>query len=110
MDLKTKVIAYFSAGVLAMFLMSSSCEKKEISCDGTATGYTYQKDVKAIIDANCIGCHDGYENYTGLNVSVQNGEFEREVITRQTMPQGGKLSMQELIMIKCWLDNGAKEK
>ncbi|MCB9195212.1 MAG: hypothetical protein H6598_03220 [Flavobacteriales bacterium] len=107
--MKSKLISGVFLALGAFVMMSGSCEKKEITCNGTNTGYTYQKDIKPIIDENCTGCHEGYSSFTGLNVSVQNGEFEREVITRQTMPQGSKLSVDQLIMIKCWLDNGAKE-
>lgn len=103
-------ITFTLLALVVLLLMAGSCEKKEITCNGAATGFTYQKDIKAIVDENCTGCHEGYANFEGLNISIQNGEFEREVITRQTMPQGGKLTVDQLIMIKCWLDNGAKEK
>ncbi|CAG5081802.1 hypothetical protein [Parvicella tangerina] len=108
--MKRKVVCY-SLGVFgSLVLMSGSCDKKEVVCDGNHAELTYEKDIKPIIDDNCIHCHEGYSSFTGLKVSINNGAFEREVIVRQTMPQGGKLKMEELVMIKCWLDGGADEK
>lgn len=92
----------------SLMLMSGSCEKKDISCDGN--GATYSSDVKSIIDKNCVGCHDGFSTYEGLMPAVNSGKFEDVVINKRTMPQGGKLEIDQLIKIKCWLDNGANEK
>lgn len=108
--MRNKLIGILSGVVASLILMSGSCNKKEITCGGEHPEITYESNVKSIIDQNCIGCHKGYATFTGLNVSISNGAFEREVITRQTMPQGGHLKIEELVLIKCWLENGATEK
>lgn len=96
---------------LGMFF-SIGCKKEgdrlqEIECDGSTR--TYQDDIKTIIDANCVSCHNEYGDYVGVKNSVDNGSFEREVITNQTMPRGGDLTPSELTKIRCWLEQGAPE-
>lgn len=105
--MKTTYLKSVIAIIGSLVLMSGSCKKKEISCDGN--GASYISDVKSIVDKNCIGCHEGFSTYEGLIPAVNSGKFEDAVINKRTMPQGGKLEIEELIKIKCWLDNGAKE-
>lgn len=85
----------------------SSCGKNNVTCDGSTT--TYTADIKSIIDASCVSCHANYSTYSGIKASVSNGSFESEVISKQTMPQGSKLSDTDLTKIKCWLEQGAPE-
>jgi hypothetical protein len=100
-------LAGFTAAVLLF-----SCRKDEvedIQCDGSNPTYTGQ--IRAIINANCTNsnCHPGYSTYAGLEGILQNGSFEREVLTDQTMPRNGNLSSSELSKIKCWVENGFPE-
>ena len=88
-------------------LVLSGCNKREVSCDGSTR--TYDADIKAIIDASCVSCHSEYSDYAGVKSSVDNGSFEREVISKQTMPRGTKLSEVDLTKIQCWLEQGAPE-
>lgn len=93
-------------GVLALSA-ATSCNKNQVTCDGSTR--TYDADIKTIIDASCISCHSNYSTYAGVKSSVDNGSFEREVISKQTMPEGSKLSDGDLSKIKCWLEQGAPE-
>lgn len=88
-------------------VLAVSCKKNEVTCDGSTR--TYDADIKSIIDASCVSCHSQYSTYSGVKSSVDNGEFEREVISKQTMPQNGSLSDADLTKIKCWLEQGAPE-
>jgi hypothetical protein len=99
---------------LALFLVSTAvlfaCKKDnkfEPVCDGSTP--TYDADISAIISQNCVGCHSSYATYSGLSSAFSNGDFEREVLTNQTMPQSGSLSEAQLNQIKCWVENGFPE-
>lgn len=85
----------------------TSCKKNNVTCDGMTR--TYDADIKSIVEASCVSCHSEYSTYAGVKTSVNNGTFEREVISRQTMPKGSKLSDADLTKIKCWLEQGAIE-
>ncbi|MCB9195214.1 MAG: hypothetical protein H6598_03230 [Flavobacteriales bacterium] len=93
-------------GTVAL-LATTSCNKNQVTCDGSTR--TYDADIKTIVDASCVSCHSNYSTYSGVKASVDNGSFEREVISKQTMPEGGKLSDADLTKIKCWLEQGAPE-
>lgn len=93
--------------ISGLLLLGTSCKKKEVVCDGSSP--TYTSEIKGIIDASCVSCHSEYSTYAGVKASVNNGSFESEVISKQTMPRDGKLSESQLSKIKCWLEQGAKE-
>ncbi len=93
---------------IATFVLS--CKKDEVKCDGSTP--TYATDIKPILDNNCMGCHDAggsntdYSTYSKLTPVLNNGKFESEVITRQSMPRGSSLTASQLSKIKCWIENG----
>jgi mono/diheme cytochrome c family protein len=99
--------------LLPFSLLLFSCKKAVVECDGSTP--TYTADIKAIFDANCKSCHGAgsnkgdYSTYQKLKVSVDNGKFEDEVLVRQSMPRGSKLTTEQLSKIKCWIENGAPE-
>ena len=96
--------------------MSCSKEETEITCNGTTP--TYDADIKAIIDATCMGssCHSTgsaqphLTSYAGLKVVTTSGTFETNILINKTMPRTGSLTADELSMIKCWHENGYPEK
>lgn len=92
---------------ISAVLILSSCGKDEVVCDGSTP--TYEASIKTIIDANCLDCHSEYNDYAGVKTDVDNGSFEKEVISQRTMPRGGDLSASELSKIKCWLEQGSPE-
>jgi len=92
-------------------LLPMSCNKASgkltPKCDGTTP--TYTSTVKTIIDDNCISCHSAYSSYSGLNSITSNGQFEKHVLTKQDMPDGGSLSQDQLNKLQCWVENGFPE-
>jgi hypothetical protein len=38
---------------------------------------------------------------------VQNGFFEIKVLEQKIMPPGDSLNASELVVLECWLNNGA---
>jgi uncharacterized membrane protein len=93
--------------ISSTILLLTSCGKQEVVCDGSTR--TYDADIKVIIDDNCVSCHSSYDTYSGVMTDVDNGSFETEVISRQSMPREGDLTRDELTKIKCWLEQGAPE-
>ncbi|GAA5100754.1 hypothetical protein GCM10023210_39570 [Chryseobacterium ginsengisoli] len=111
-----------------MYLISSAvvlvaCESRtyeEIS-DNTpvAEQVTYTKDVKPIIDANCISCHSpggpaSFQPWTSYNQVKNNIDNIINRIGRpngdpQKMPQGGSLSPTQINIITKWKADGLLE-
>jgi hypothetical protein len=107
-----KLAAYLT--VLAM-LLSSCVVESIIECDGSTP--TYDGEISAIINANCLGsgCHSGGSNgvftsYAGLQPKLTSGAFERNVLIDRSMPRGSAiLTRDELVQIQCWKESGFPE-
>ena len=97
-----------------------SCKKEENFtpvCD--SSNPTYDADIKAIIDGNCMGtfCHNAganrgdFTSYTGLEPVLNNGAFKDRVLVKQDMPKGNRktLTQEEINKLQCWLDNNYPE-
>ena len=95
-----------------------SCKKKgklKAECDGSKP--TYNGEIKAIINNNCMGssCHvagspyGNFTTYNGLTPYISNGLFKRDVIELQIMPKNKKLSQSDINKIQCWIDNNYAE-
>jgi mono/diheme cytochrome c family protein len=107
-----------------MYLISSAvvltaCESRtyeEIS-DNTpiAEVVTYTKDVKPIIDANCISCHSpgvqALTNYSQVKTNINTiiDRISRANGDPQKMPQGGSLSPSQINIITKWKADGLLE-
>lgn len=105
------------------FFMLTSCDTKtyeDISDNTPITDtVTYNKNVKAIIDNNCVVCHSPtganpsvpFTNYTAVKNSIDNilDRIQRANGDPLKMPQGGTLSQDNInIMIK-WKADGLLE-
>ncbi|OCK51859.1 hypothetical protein BA768_15230 [Chryseobacterium sp. CBo1] len=111
-----------------MYIISSAtvfiaCESRtyeEIS-DKTpvAEVVTYNKDVKPIIEANCISCHSpggpaSFQPWTSYNQVKNNIDKIIDRINRPTgdpqkMPQGGSLSPSQISIFTKWKVDGLSE-
>ena len=109
--------------IVSLAILSIACESRtyeEIS-DKTpiAELVTYNKDVKPIIDANCISCHSpggsaSFQALTGYNQVKNNIDKIIDRINRPTgdpqkMPQGGSLSSSQTMIITKWKTDGLTE-
>ena len=93
-------------GLIVVSLVA--CKKtQKVTCDGSAP--TYTSYVKTVVDNNCVSCHGGYSTYTGLSSITSSGQFEQFVLVKQSMPQSGSLTQDELNKLQCWVDNGFPE-
>ena len=92
-------------------LLISSCKKAEVNCEDT--NYTYDTDVKTIIDNNCnvAGCHNGsgsigdYGSYAGIKTVLDNGEFEDHVFITGDMPRARLLTFTNKSILQCWMED-----
>lgn len=97
----------------SLILTIGACKKENSkltpACDGSHP--TYNSEIKSIIDTRCAtsGCHPGFSSYSGLNGILQNGQFKREVLTNQSMPQNSSLTQDQINKIQCWVNDGYPE-
>lgn len=109
-----KCIYIISSAILLIACESRTYE--EIS-DNTpiAENVTYNKDVKAIIDANCVSCHSpgvqALNNYTEVknNIDIIIDRISRPNGDPLKMPQGGSLSPTQVNIITKWKADGLSE-
>ncbi|WP_082632599.1 c-type cytochrome [Chryseobacterium sp. IHB B 17019] len=113
-----KLIYIFSSVVLLIACESRTYE--EIS-DNTpiAEQVTYAKDVKPIIEANCIGCHSAggpasfqpWTSYDQVKTHIDNilDRIQRPNGDPLKMPQGGSLSPSQINIFTKWKADGLIE-
>jgi uncharacterized membrane protein len=109
--------------IILLALISIACESRtyeEIS-DKTPIVelVTYNKDVKPVIDANCISCHSAggaasFQPWTSYNQVKNNidkiiDRINRPIGDPQKMPQGGSLSPSQIAIITNWKADGLTE-
>ena len=103
--------------ILIPILFVVSCESKtyeEIS-DNTPIPeqVRYMKDIKPIMDANCISCHSAgsfepLANYSQVKNSIDNiiNRIQRSNGDPLKMPQGGSLSPNQINLFVKWKADG----
>ncbi len=101
--------------VLGLFVISACKKDSNITCDGSTP--TWDGEMATFISASCnsSGCHNAgagigdFTSYAGIQPYLSNGTFEKEVMTKRTMPEGSTLSDADLTKVQCWIDNGYAE-
>ena len=107
----TKYILVLIIGVSLL----NSCKQISPLCEDT--DFTYNDEVKIIIDANCStsGCHDqnatigDFSSYIELEKYLNNGKFKKHVFTLGDMPKGFDLSFNDKAVLQCWMENNFLE-
>lgn len=86
-----------------------------------AVAITYTKNVKSIIDGNCISCHQTGKvaafrpltTYAQVKEAVQSAGLLNRIQLQNgeqgIMPQGGRMSQANIDIIKKWNTDGLKE-
>lgn len=109
--------------IISLALVSIACESRtyeEISDKTPVTELvTYNKDVKPIIEANCIICHSAggaasfqpFTSYNQVKNNIDNiiNRISRPIGDPQKMPQGGSLSPSQIKIITKWKADGLTE-
>ncbi|MFC7347974.1 c-type cytochrome [Chryseobacterium zhengzhouense] len=76
---------------------------------------TYNKDVKPIIETNCVSCHSpgaqALTNYSQVKNNIDNiiDRISRPTGDPLKMPQGGSLSPSQITIITKWKADGLSE-
>lgn len=69
---------------------------------------SFEKNVKPILDANCVSCHGpNTPNLTTINSIISNAASVREQVVTGQMPIGSSLTTNEINIIVDWVDAGA---
>mgnify|MGYP001097807174 FL=1 len=108
-DDKSKMYVF----VLSVLLFTSCLKNVEEddaidNSDNTTQVISFAKNVKPIIEVNCVGCHGGtYPNLETFNSIVSNSAIVREQVVSRKMPIGNILTPDEINTIVNWIDAGA---
>lgn len=116
--------------LLAAFTSCSSSDTYEDIATPTPTGtpnpdptvaFSYSKNAKAIIDANCVSCHQSGRSasfrplttYAEVKAAVQNAGLLNRIQLQNgqqgIMPQGGRMSQANIDVIVKWNTDGLLE-
>ncbi|RUT72174.1 cytochrome c [Flavobacterium cupreum] len=83
--------------------------------------FSYTKNAKSIIDANCVGCHQSGRSasfrplttYAEVKAAVENGGLLNRIQLQNgqqgIMPQAGRMSQANIDVIVKWNTDGLKE-
>ncbi|MBC7776283.1 MAG: cytochrome c [Phycisphaerae bacterium] len=118
--MKLKIIASTAIFTLLVIGLSwQGCKKDDNDgppCTLTNPDLSYTKNIKAIIDQQCISCHvtgsgvpgivGDYTTYEGIKSRLDNGKVLDRVVVKKDMPQGGGMSQAQRDSINCWIAAG----
>lgn len=107
--------------MVAVMSLSTGCyyDNEEYlygTCDTSSVSFS--KDIKPIMDANCINCHSGgsidLTNYNGVKAKVTDSTLYKSISysysganSSKNMPSAGKLDDCSIKKVKAWIDQGA---
>ena len=86
-----------------------------------STAVTYDKNIKAIITSNCVGCHQSGRSasfrplttYAEVKAAVENAGLLTRIQLQNgeqgIMPQAGRMSQANIDLIVKWRTDGLKE-
>ncbi|MES2519985.1 MAG: hypothetical protein V4585_17850 [Bacteroidota bacterium] len=113
-----KTTYLFLIVALIISCKNSQPETTPICKAETTANITFQNDVKAILDKNCLSCHSTKEHSGGVKLEdisdikfwANSGELYDQIIpfggNPPRMPKGAKLTDCEVLIIKKWIDSG----
>lgn len=119
-----KLKAIYPVLVLALAVMSCSggddSSTPPVTPPPTGGAVTYNANIKAIIDANCVSCHSPGGENSGVplqtyaqvyaKASLIKTRIEKPAGDPLVMPKGGKLSQANIDLINQWITAGMPEK
>lgn len=107
------------SSILAVVITISACKKPVATTDCAGTTSTYTTNVKPILDANCVTCHNGSNKSGGYDLSTySHAKNAKDAIVGSVqhasgfapMPEGAsKLDDASIKLINCWSQNGTPE-
>jgi hypothetical protein len=106
---KIIIASVFTTGML--FIIASSCKKKDATPTNCSTTLSFAKDIQPIINTNCAisGCHNGttkpnLTQYSGVQAAASDIKSQ---VSSGSMPQGRTLTSTDKDALLCWIANGA---
>ena len=100
--------------ILLLGIFFASCtnhieEMTEPDDPGNGETFSFATDVKPIIDANCIQCHNGsqFPDLRSFSAISANKTSVKGAVSSRRMPLGGSLTNAEINVIVSWIDSGA---
>lgn len=107
-------------GILALSALTMmSCdgdpdgeESTDSNTDNSCGTYTYDGEVKDIITAQCLGCHDNSQSPNLTNYAEVKAQIDRikaRAVDQKTMPPSGSLSASQLEILECWIEDDGPE-
>jgi hypothetical protein len=109
------------SSIVMAVIFTTACAKKTAVAASDCTGVTptYTTDIKPIIDANCLSCHNSGNKSGGYDLSNYNNcKSAKDKIVGSVqhasgfaaMPDGSaKLSDATIKIINCWSQNNAPQ-
>lgn len=88
---------------------------KSVTIEKGETGVSFSAQIKPIIDTKCAlsGCHNGdngaNRNWTVFSNVKSNASNIKTRTGNRSMPLTGSLSQEQIDLIACWVDDGAKD-
>lgn len=114
-----KKIAYIFSSAMILIACESRTYEEISSSTPIVEKVTYAKDVKPIVDANCIVCHSAggaaayqpWTNYTQVKNNIDNilTRIQKPIGDPEKMPQGGALSPSQINIFIQWKADGLIE-
>lgn len=114
-----KKITYIISSAIVLIACESRTYEEISDKTPVAELVTYNKDVKPIIDANCISCHSAggsasfqpWTNYSQVKNNIDNiiNRISKPIGDPLKMPQGGSLSPSQISIITKWKTDGLSE-
>jgi len=123
MNKKALILLIFASITLSM-CVKDKVQEVQTNCVDALERVTYNDQIETIINNRCSysGCHDNagsqspaMTNYASMISSLNNGDFERRVITQMDMPDPNVVSESQLLtqeendLIACWIEGGFLE-
>lgn len=88
---------------------------EDLTIERGDTGVSFESQIKPIINTKCAitGCHNGdngsNRNWTIFSNVKANAGNIKTLTGNRSMPQTGSLTQDQIDLIACWVDDGAKE-
>ena len=104
MNVKTNFIT------ILILILAISCQNNVEEVVVCVDEISYTQTIRAIIDNNCMQCHDGSDNLPNFDtyeVLSNNAQKVQELTTNRFMPKEGNLTNAEIEAIFCWVEQGA---
>lgn len=112
------------ACMLMVIVVLASCSKKQAdeavpetpSTTVTVENVSYANFAKGLFETKCAGCHangaqaSGRWTFSGFSsVRDNSARINNVVLVTKSMPRGGSLTEQELVLLKAWFDRNTPE-